>query len=106
MIEVKRKSSAKLVIAILIITVLVIVGIKYAIDFFNKENIKNTQADMLLVKAKIEVLKGNYEMNKDENPLQGHPLTEIPEGIDINEFLGKCVISKDEYENYYILDKR
>lgn len=104
--KVRGKSSLKLVVAIAVIMVLVIVGTKNVIEFFKKENIKNTQADMLLVKAKIEVLKGNYEMNKDENPLQGYLLTEIPEGININEFLGKHVISEDEYGNYYVLDKR
>jgi hypothetical protein len=100
------KSSVKLVLAIAVITVFAVIGVRYAMDFFRRENIKNTQADLLLVKAKIEVLKGNYDMNSDENPLQGHLLTEIPEEINISEFLDKHVISEDEYGNYYVLDKR
>ena len=106
MISEDGKSSIKLVLAIILITVVVVVGVKFAVDFFKKENVKNTQADLLLVKAKIEILKGNYDMNKDEHPLQGYQLTQIPEGININDFLDKHVISEDEYEKYYVLDKR
>ena len=62
------KSTIKLIIAIAVIIAVVLVGVKYAIDFVNREKVKNTQADLLLVKAKIEILKGNYDMNNDENP--------------------------------------
>lgn len=102
----RGKSSVKLFVAIAVIIVLVVVGTRHAIDFFNREKIKNTQADLLLVKAKIEVLKGNYDMNQDANPLQGHKLTEIPEGINLSDFLGKNIIEEGEYENYYVLDNR
>lgn len=100
------KSTIKLIIAIAVIIAVVLVGVKFAIDFFKKEDIKNTQADLLLIKAKIEILKGNYDMNKDENPLQGYQLNQIPEEININEFLEKHVINEEEYEKYYVLDNR
>ena len=100
------RSTIKLIIAIAVIIAVVLIGIKFAMDFIKKEKVKNTQADLLLVKAKIEILKGNYDMNKDEHPLQGYQLTQIPEEINIKEFLDKHVISEDEYEKYYVLDKR
>ena len=100
------KSTIKLIIAIAVIIAVVLVGVKFAIDFFKKEDIKNTQADLLLIKAKIEILKGNYDMNKDENPLQGYQLNQIPEEININEFLEKHVINEEEYGKYYVLDNR
>lgn len=100
------KSTIKLIIAIAVIIAVVLVGVKFAIDFFKKEDIKNTQADLLLIKAKIEILKGNYDMNNDENPLQGYQLNQIPEEININEFLEKHVINEEEYEKYYVLDNR
>ncbi len=99
------KSTVKLIIAIAVIIAVVIVGVHIAIKFINSEKVKNTQADLLLVKAKIEILKGNNNMNKDEHPLLGYQLTQIPEGIIINDFIDKHVISEDEYENYYVLDK-
>lgn len=100
------KSSVKLIIAIVVIAAVVIVGAKFAIDYINKEKVKNTQADLLLVKAKIEILKGNNGMNKDENPLLGYQLTQVPPEINIVEFLDKHVINEDEYESYYVLDRR
>lgn len=98
------KSSIKLIFAIIVIAVVVGLGVKYTLDFINKEKVKNLQADLLLVKAKIEICKGNYDMNKDENPLQGFQLTQLPENIDIKEFLEKRVIPEEEYEKYYLLD--
>lgn len=100
----KGKSSIKLIFAIIVIAVVVGLGVKYTLDFINKEKVKNLQADLLLVKAKIEICKGNYDMNKDENPLQGFQLTQLPENIDIKEFLEKRVIPEEEYEKYYLLD--
>lgn len=100
------KSTIKLIVAIAVIIAVVLTGTKFTIDFFKKENVKNTQADLLLVKAKIEILKGNYDMNNDENPLQGYQLTQIPGEININDFLDKRVISEEEFEKYYVLDKR
>lgn len=102
--QVKGKSSIKLIVAIIVIAVVVGFGAKYTIDFIHKEKVKNLQADLLLVKAKIEICKGNHDMNKDENPLQGVQLTQLPESIDIKDFLDKRVISEEEYEKYYLLD--
>jgi len=100
------KSSIKLVVAIVVIAVVAVLGIRYALDFIKKENVKDVQADLLLVRAKIEILKGNNGMNKDENPLLGYQLNQLPEGIDLKTFLDKKVIDENEYEKYYLLDSR
>lgn len=100
------KSSIKLVIAIAIIVVIVFVGVKYVLNLINRENVKNLQADMLLVQAKVEIIKGNYSVDNEANPLKGYQLTQIPEGIDLKAFLEKNVIAQEEYESYYLLDSR
>ena len=100
------KNSIGRIITIAIIIAVVIVGVKYTKDFLAKENVKDVQADLLLVKAKVETLKGKYSMNKEENPLKGYQLTQLPENIDITEFKEKNVISEEEYEKYYLLDSR
>ena len=81
-------------------------SVRYTIEFFNKESIKDLQADLLLVKAKIEVVKGNNSMDSEANPLKGYQLTQLPEDIKINELLDKHVIAEEEYEKYYLLDSR
>lgn len=98
------KSSIKLIVAILLIGVVVILGFNYAKNIINKEKVKNLQADLLLVQAKVEIVKGNNNMNKEENPLKGYQLTQLPENINITDFLEKHVIPEEEYEKYYLLD--
>ena len=104
MIHEEGRSSIKLVIAITVITVIVILGGLYIKNLISKEKVKNMQADLLLVQAKVEIVKGNYNMNKDENPLKGYKINELPENINITEFLNKHVISEEEYEKFYLLD--
>lgn len=98
------KSSIKLVLAIALIAVVVVLGIRYAKDFIQKENVKDLQADMLIVKTKVETLKGKYILNQEENPLRGYQLTQLPGNINITAFLEKNVITQEEYEKYYLLD--
>ena len=100
------KGLIKLIIPVAIIIVAVIFGVRYAQNYIKSENNKNLQADLLLVQNKVEIVKGNNSMNSTENPLKGYKLTELPENINIADFLGKNVISQEEYEKYYLLDQR
>lgn len=99
------KSSVRLTIGVVLIVAIVVGAVHYIKYYINKENIKNVQADLLLVQAKVEIVKANYSMNKDENPLKGYQLTQLPENININEFKEKNVITQEEYEKYYLLDQ-
>ena len=72
----------------------------YIKNSLEKEKVKNMQADLLLVQAKVEIVAGNYNMNKEANPLKGVQLSALPEEVNINEFKEKKVISQEEYEKY------
>ncbi len=100
------KGFIKLILAIVVIIVVIIFGVKYIREFFNKEEVKDLQADLLLIQNKVEILKGNYSMNSEENPLKGYQLSQLPQEIDINSFLEKNIILQEEYEKYYLLDSR
>lgn len=105
----KIKSGKGLLKLIICISIIVLIGTIIAIYIKNlvkDERIKGIQADLLLVQAKIEIVKGNNSMNKDENPLKGYILNQLPENIDITTFLEKNIISEDEYEKYYLLDSK
>lgn len=93
----------KLIIGIIVIVIVVILAISYAKKEIDKEMVKNVQADLLLVQAKIELVKGNYSMDKENNPLKGYQLTQLPEDISIQDFYDKNIITQDEYERYYLL---
>lgn len=72
-----RSGVGKLFLAIIIIAVVVIGIVMYIQDVVKKENIKDLQADLLLVQAKVEVIAGNYNMNKEANPLKGIKLSRL-----------------------------
>ena len=98
------KGSIKLILAVVAIAIVIALSVRQTIDFINEEKIKNLQADMLIVKTKVETLKGKNTLNQEENPLLGYQLTQIPENVDITGFLGKNIITQEEYEKYYLLD--
>lgn len=100
----RGNNSIKLIIAIVLIIAVVIGAVQYIKYYINKENVKNMQADLLLVQAKVEIVKSNNSLNKDENPLRGYQLNQLPEQVDIKDFLEKHVITQEEYEKYYLLD--
>lgn len=98
------RNSGKRIIGMLLIVFVVICSVQYISYYIKKEKAKNLQADLLLVQAKVEIVKTNNDLNKEENPLKGYILTELPEEINIKQFLEKNVISEDEYAKYYLLD--
>ena len=98
------KNSGKRIIVMLFTVFAVIALVQYISFYIRKEKVKNLQADLLLVQAKVEIAKTNNDINREENPLKGYVLTEIPEGIDIKQFLEKHVISEEEYSKFYLLD--
>lgn len=105
----KQKSSKgllKLVIIIFIIVGIIVVLVNYIEELLHKEDINNVQNDLLLVQAKVELYAGNYNIDKDTNPLKGYQLTVLPENININDFLQKNIILQEDYSKYYLLDSR
>ena len=89
---------AKLIIGIIVIIVVVIFGVSYVKKLLIKKN-KNVQADLLLVQAKIELVKGNYNMSKENNALKGYQLNQLPEGINIQDFFDKNILNKVNMKN-------
>lgn len=98
------RNTIKLIVAIIIIAIVVILGVRYAIKFIKSEKVKELQYDMLLVKNKTEIFYAKHTLNKDENPLLGYQLNNLPENINVDEFKGKNVIPESDYEKYYLLD--
>ena len=98
------RSYIKLIIAIVIIIAVLIIGINYVLSIIKRESVKDVQADLLLIQAKVNIVKGNYSVNKEENPLKGYQLNQLPENINIDSFFEKHIIPEEEYEKYYLLD--
>ena len=71
----KGTGFSKLIVLIIIISSVVFIGVKYIKKEIKNEYIKNVQADLLLIQAKIEIVKGKYSVDKENNSLKGYQLT-------------------------------
>lgn len=94
----------KLIIGVIIVTIIAIFAVLYIKEEIRKENVKEIQADLLLVQGKVELIGKSHGMNSEANPLKGYQLTVLPEGLNLQEFFEKNVIAQEEYEKYYVLD--
>lgn len=98
------KGTIKWILIICLIAVVVFLLGKYVMGIYKREKVKNFQADLLLVQAKVEGVKGKYTLNKEENPLKGVKVSERTEEYDLNDFIQQGVLKEEEYEKYYILN--
>lgn len=96
--------SVRLIVAIVVIVIIIVFGVNYVLGLFREEQVRNFQSDILLVQSKVELLKGNYDMDKEAHPLKGIQLSQLPENIDISEFYGYNVIAEEDYEKFYLLN--
>jgi len=95
----------------LLIIFAIIVAIGIGIGFYikgivEKENYESIKTNMLLIQAKAKVIKGDADMKADKTVYKGYQLSNLPEGFDIQEFLNKGLIAKDDYQYYYILNQQ
>lgn len=85
---------------VFIICAILIVGFgifKYIQSLINKEQVKDLHADMLLVQAKVEMVKGKNSVNSDENPLIGIKASEI-----VNQYTALIEYEKNELNEKYM----
>ena len=100
--RIKRIVSYAVAISIIVAVVFVIANYVAKID--KRERVKELQADLLAVQAKVEILKGKNSVNKDENPLKGISVSKVAEKIDMaKKVFEKYEITGDDLAKYYIL---
>lgn len=97
------KGTVKWIFIICVIIIVVVVIVQYIMGVLKKERIKEMQADLLLVQAKVEIVKGKNNLNKDENPLKGIQVSKIAEKVNIKGIMEKKNISSDDFAKYYVL---
>lgn len=97
----KRIVKYLIIISIIIATVVLIV--QHVLNVVKKEKIKEMQADLLAVQAKVEIMKGKNNFNKDENPLKGISVSKIDEKIKVKSIFEKHGINGDDVSKFYVL---
>ncbi len=97
------KGTVKWILIICAIIAIVVLFSYYITSVIKREKTKELQADLLLVQAKVEIVRGRNDMNKDENPLKGIPLSKISEKLKAKKYIESRGFAADEMANYYLL---
>lgn len=103
--EAKRiKRILLYIVSISAIIAVVVFIVNYVIKINKQEKMKEMQADLLAVQAKVEIIKGKNSVNKDENPLKGVSASKVAEKMPIvNKLFEQQGITGDDVGKYYIL---
>lgn len=90
-----------IIIAVLVFGAVYFVRIQYA-----KESFESLKTNMLLVKAKVKKIEGEYTLSKNEEDLKGTPIKDMQEDEIIKGFLEKNIIDIEEKDSkYYVLNQ-
>ena len=98
--EISRFLRFFIIIAI-IITLIILVA-KLGSKMFNEKKYVDIETDLLLVQAKVKIIKGKSDVNSNTDAYVGTKVSEST-SVEIKNSLNKIGISEDEYDKYYIL---
>lgn len=104
----KKRHAIKLVILISIFAVIIIaiaISSKYINKKVNESKDDDIKTDMLVLQAKIKVIKGESEVNKNTDNYFGKKINESNNENIIN-LLKSINIPDEELQNYYILNNQ
>ena len=106
----KNNKGITYIALILIVILIVSIGVAsffYIKDSFTEEKLETVRTNMLRTQAKLQILKENSIVNKDETILKGQKVTENRENEKVKEMLEKRIISEEEenFDSYYIIDE-
>ena len=90
------KSIIPLLLLVVVITIVIIFGVKYLSKEVYKKELETIQTDMLLIQAKVKIIAENNHMNPEENELKG----EIIEDETLDE-----VFNIEDITKYYKWDE-
>lgn len=94
--------TIRLFIIIAIIIAVGVVGLNYAFKLLKQKQNDDVRTDLLLVQAKIKVIKGKAEVSSNTELYVGTKISEYYDN-DVKEFLKDIQINETQFDKYYIL---
>lgn len=94
--------TIRLFIVIAIIIAVGAVGLNYALKLLKQKQHDDIRTDLLLIQAKIEVIKGKVEVSSNAELYVGTKISEYYDN-DVKEFLKNIQINELQFDKYYIL---
>ncbi len=94
-------------ILVVVIALIAFVAVYFTRMQVEKEKSEDIKTNMLLVKAKVKTISGQYTLDKKEENLVGTKLSDMKENPGIKEFLEKDLFNPDEKgKKYYVLNQQ
>ena len=89
-------------IIIAIIIGLIVLVAKLGLKMFQEKKYVDIETDLLLVQAKVKIIKGKSDVNSNTDAYVGTKVSESNNN-DIKNILRKIGINENEYDKYFIL---
>lgn len=99
-----KYKTLKLVIIFILIIIIVIFALKYINKMIVEKESNDIKTNMLIIQGKIKLLKGEAEVNKNEDNYVGTKLSDS-DNQEIKQFMQSIGIEESKFESYYILSK-
>lgn len=94
--------TIRLLIIIAIIIAVGVVGLNYALKLLKQKQNDDIRTDLLLVQARIKVIKGKAEVSSNTEVYVGTKISEYHDN-NVKDFLKNIQINESQFEKYYIL---
>lgn len=101
-----QKHHLKLIIYVLILVVISSITAYYIKANIDKENYRTVETNLLLIQAKVNSIKINSQIAKDDNILIGKNVADMQEENFIRKLIYKNILTYEECDKYYVLDEK
>lgn len=101
--EKKSFKTLKLVVIIAIIIAIAVILVNKGLEMIEQKKFEDIRTDLLLIQAKIEMIKGKSKVNNNIDAYVGNCVSEY-NNDEIKEFLKGINIKEEDFRMYYVLN--
>lgn len=99
----KGMGAIKLIIFVVIIGLIVAMGVYFSRMKYNQARIETIKTDMLQIQWKLKDYMDKQTIKGEEKKYLGEKVSQMQEDEGIKEFINKGILSREEYDKYYVL---
>ena len=100
----KKYKTLKLLIIFILIVIAALFSVNHIKKLITENKTNDIKTNMLIIQGKIKLLKGQSEVNNNEENYVGTKVSNL-DNQQIKQLMQNLKIEESKYENYYILNK-
>ncbi|MBO5348760.1 MAG: hypothetical protein J6A89_02930 [Clostridia bacterium] len=100
----KKYKTLKLLIIFILIVIAALFSVNHIKKLIAENKTNDIKTNMLIIQGKIKLLKGQSEVNNNEENYVGTKVSNL-DNQQIKQLMQNLKIEESKYENYYILNK-